>query len=185
MGDPAKPRPVTLFVRMLSGEISLLDALQARLRERFGPLLHRSEDLPWNYTDYYAEELGQAIVRRFLFFRNRIQPDEIAGIKRATNEIERDYVRAKGERMLRRINLDPGYLDAARVVLATTKDYSHRIYLGGGICAEVTLIYVQGSYRPQAHAYPDYRTPETLALFNRVRSEIAGRGDGRAAKKVK
>ncbi len=185
MSDPTTPRPVTLFVRMLSGEISLLDALQARLQERFGPLLHRSEDLPWNYTDYYAEELGQAIVRRFLFFRNRIQPDEIAAIKRATNEMERSYVRTQGARMLRRINLDPGYLDTARVVLATTKDYSHRIYLGAGIFAEVTLIYVRGSYRPQTHAYPDYRAPETLALFKQVRSEIAGRGDGRAAKKLK
>ncbi len=180
MADPATPHPVTLFMGMLSGEISLLDTLQARLQERFGPLLHRSEDFPWNYTDYYDEELGNAIVRRFLFFRNRIQPDEIAGIKRLTNEMEQSCVRTWGQRMLRRINLDPGYLDAARVVLATTKDYSHRIYLGGGIFAEVTLTYVRGSYRPQLHTYPDYRAPETLALFNRVRAEITGSGDGKA-----
>ncbi len=183
MGDPATPPPVTLFVGMLSGEISLLDALQGRLKEKFGPLLHSSEDFPWHYTDYYAEELGEAIVRRFLFFRNRIQPDEIARIKRTTIALERGYVRARGARLLRRINLDPGYLDTARVVLATTKDYSHRIYLGDGIFAEVTLTYVRGSYRPQPHTYPDYRALETVALFNRIRAQIAGACDGKSAGK--
>ncbi len=180
MGDPAIPRPVMLFVGMLSGEISLLDALQARLQDVFGPLLHRSDDLPWAYTDYYTEELGQTIVRRFLFFRNRIRPDEIASIKRTTNEMERSCIRVQADRKLRRINLDPGYLDPARVVLATTKDYSHRVYLGGGIFAEVTLTYVRGSYRPQPHTYPDYRAPQTLDMFNQVRSGIVGSLDGSA-----
>jgi hypothetical protein len=172
MGQAITPQPVMLFVGMLTGEVSLMDKVSGILQDSFGPLLHQSEDLPWNYTGYYSEELGQKVLRRFLFFSNLVDPGRIAQIKIATNEIEWEYSRPGKEKPLRHINLDPGYIDAPKVVLATTKDYAHRIYLGEGIYAEMTLSFVKGGFQPLDHTYPDYRSEETIALFNRMREEL-------------
>ena len=71
----------------------------------------------------------------------------------------------------RRVNLDPGYLLLSRLVLSTFKDFAHRIYLGRGVFAEVTLIFREGSFRPLPWTYPDYAAPETIALFNKARED--------------
>jgi hypothetical protein len=173
MGLPKEPKPVMLFVGMLSGQRNLLDELGRILQGEFGPVAYETVDQPWNYTDYYVEELGTKVLRRFLFFRRLIQPDDIAGIKIETNSLESRYTRPGENGPLRRINLDPGYLDLSKVILATTKDYSHRIYLSRGIYAEITLSYhVRKGFRPLAHTYPDYRSNETLAVFQRAREEL-------------
>jgi len=162
-----------LVVGMLSGKISLMNEVCGALRDEFGPLFHEYGDIPWNYTDYYRKELGDRVFRRFCFFRRLIPPDRIAEIKRFTNRLEEDHARVGKEGPLRRINLDPGYIDSSKVVLATTKDYSHRIYLGRGIFAETTLICIGGRFRPLPHTYPDYRLTEVLGAFNRMRKELA------------
>jgi len=172
MGVPKDPRPVILFVGMLSRDAPLMDEVEGRLALRFGEVFHKSGDLPWDYTTYYRKELGEAILRRFLFFREPIAPDEIAGIKLETNTLEERYLREEGGDRFRRINLDPGYLDAARVILVSTKDFSHRIYLRSGIYAELTLTNVGGSYCPLPYTYPDYRAEETLRIFNSLRGKI-------------
>ncbi len=176
MGVPKNPHPVMLFVGMLAGDTVLLDELEGRLEERYGEIFYRSEDRPWNYTTYYQKELGNAIRRRFLFFRDLIAPDRIAAIKHETNELEQCYRREKQGEMLRRINLDPGYLDLPKVVLVSTKDFSHRIYLGSGIYGELTLMNRGGSFQPLPYTYPDYRSEETLHLFNNLRVELASFG---------
>jgi hypothetical protein len=172
MGKITRPEPVMLFAGMLTGDLSLMNRMAETLVEHFGPLIGQTEDLPWRYTDYYAEELGREIFRRFLFFRNLIPPDRIAGIKVETNRIEERNARKVTGSLLRRINLDPGYLESSKVVLASTKNYSHRIYLGHGIYGEVTLKYVQGSFRSMDHTYPDYRTETSIETFNRMRNEF-------------
>ncbi|MEK6777501.1 MAG: DUF4416 family protein [bacterium] len=169
MGKIGRPGKVGLFIGMLSGDLSLMDETGKVLENAFGPVLYRSGDLDWRYTDYYTEELGGNIFRRFLFFENLILPDRIAGIKVETNRIEERYMRRVKGKPLRRINLDPGYIDTSKIVLATTKDFSHRIYLAHGIYAEVTLTFVRGDFRPFDHTYPDYRSVETLEIFHRMR----------------
>jgi len=173
MGVPKKPHPVMLFIGMLSGEVALLDELQRHLGEKFGPVFYRSEDLPWNYTAYYQKELGDRILRRFLFFRDLIPPDRIASIKLETNRLEQRYLIEKEGESLRRINLDPGYLDLPKVVLVSTKDFSHRIYLSSGIYGELTLTHIGGQFQPLPYTYPDYRAEETVRIFNTLRGGLA------------
>jgi hypothetical protein len=89
-------------------------------------------------------------------------------------QIERDLGRREGESVLRNVNIDPGYINPAKLVLASCKDFSHRIYLGGGVFAEVTLFFMDGSFRPFFHTYRDYRDPEMIAFFNRARETCYG-----------
>ena len=128
-----------------------------------------SDLFPFEVTHYYDEEMWTPIQRQFLAFARLIDPGELAAIKCFTNEVEVLRARERNYRPRRPVNLDPGYLDAARLVLATTKDRAHRIYLGQGIYAEVTLIYSQGAWQPLPWTYPDYRAPTYHPFLTRVR----------------
>ena len=160
------PEPVKLFVGMLSNDITLFEELAGRLKEEFGHIDLQSPVWSWEHTDYYSKEMGRGLRRKFLFFKELINPGDIVGIKLKSIELERQYLAPGGGR---RINLDPGYLNTAKVVLVSTKDFSHRIYLGQGIYGEVTLIYSHGSYRALPYTYPDFRTEAYRELFKRAR----------------
>ena len=99
-----------------------------------------------------------------------MDPGTIAEIKKQTNLRESQFGERREGELHRRINLDPGYLSPAKLVLATTKDYDHRIYLGKGIYAEVTLRYTEFSYQPCKWTYPDYREESHLKIFNEIRA---------------
>jgi hypothetical protein len=161
------PLPAKLFIGMLSGDTSLLYGMKAELEAIFGPCDMESPVWQWEHTDYYKREMGGGLKRYFVFFSGLINRGDIVRIKLRTMELERDHLNDRGGR---RINLDPGYLDTARVVLVSTKDYSHRIYLGDGIYGEVTLIYSKGAFRPLPYTYPDFRTEEYRELFRQARS---------------
>ncbi len=110
--------------------------------------------------------MGSGLQKKFVFFRELINPGVIAEIKLKTIALEKQYLNENGGRM---INLDPGYLDASKVVLVTTKHYSHRIYLSKGIYGEVTLIYSSKSYQTLPYTYPDYKTEGYLDIFKKAR----------------
>ncbi len=139
-----------------------------RLLSHFwGPLDFLSPALPFASTGYYRREMGEGLQKIFVSHRALIRPENLADIKVRTMAIERRLA-LKG---CRTVNVDPGYLTAASVILATTKNFSHRIYLKKGIFAEVTLLYrARGrAYVPLEWTYPDFRTPEYLALMKEVR----------------
>jgi hypothetical protein len=163
------PRPVKLFVGMLSSDTALFDACKDLLHEKYGPVDHRSEIVPWDFTDHYLAEMGPGLLRTFIFFKKLTDPGELAGMKTLTNRIEEQMAVTADTGILRKINLDPGYITEAKVVLATTKDYSHRIYIGGNIFAEIALVQKGGRYTPLAHTYPDYRTDEYICMFGKAR----------------
>jgi len=165
MGKVREPLPVKLVASMFTGQRELLEEAKARLSEEFGPIDYQSELLPFDHTTYYAAEFGKGLVRQFVAFANLIDPGQLAEIKRLTNALEMEWARA-GKR---RINIDPGYVSHSKLVLATTKNYAHRIYLGGGIYAEVTLRYQGGTFRPWPWTYPDYASPPLIAIFNHIR----------------
>lgn len=121
----------------------------------------------WDFSDYYKKELGNEIFRRFIFFKNLIKQESLPDIKLKTNEIE-IRLSTNGKR---NINLDPGYLTLSKIILASTKDYSHRIYLRDGIFAEVTLLYnkKEGSFVPNINTYKDYTDYRYINLFNLAR----------------
>lgn len=174
MGTPKEPRPVKLFVGLLVTEQKLLSSAGADLTSLFGPAELESESLPWTVTDYYGEEMGPALWRKFVAFARLIAPEALPEIKLKTQGLEEKYTVVQGDKRGRCVNIDPGYLDVGKVVLASTKYAAHRIYLRSGIYAEVTLIYQSGLFRPFAYTYPDYLWPETVAFFAELRSRYLG-----------
>jgi len=163
------PSPVKLFVAMLASRPEGFDRAEQLLADRYGPVDHRSDPLPFDFTRYYQREMGPSLLRRFVSFRDLALPGHLAAIKCATNEMEQVLARALHAAVPRPVNLDPGYLDAAKVVLASAKDYTHRLYLADGIYAEVTLHYREGRWQPWPWTYPDYRTEAYHAFFATVR----------------
>ncbi len=166
MGSIRQPVPVKLVIPMLAGTPAAFERAQTALVARFGPADYVSNDLPFGETDYYEGEMGAPLLRRFVAFETLIDPGTLAGIKRFSNEIEEAW----SDEGRRSINLDPGYLAAAKLVLATTKDYAHRIYIGQGIYAEVTLLYRGGTFEALPWTYPDYRSAPYHAILAEIRA---------------
>jgi hypothetical protein len=164
MGTTREPTPVKLVVPMLAGSTALLDVAQQAVCDALGPTDYVSDDLAFDFTDYYAAEMGAPLLRRFVSMRALMDPGDLARLKLRTNALERAW--SQGGR--RAVNLDPGYLAGAKFVLATTKDYAHRIYLGEGIYAEVTLLYRGGAFEPLPWTYPDYCS----AAYHRILGEM-------------
>jgi hypothetical protein len=162
----SRPHPVKLFTGLLSNDLSLLAIVKESLENLFGPADLESPVWPWEHTTYYEKEMGAGLKRCFVFFKELIMPDTIAGIKLKTIEFEKKY---RSEQGGRKINIDPGYLDTAKIVLVSTKDFSHRIYLNDGIYGEVTLIYSGKDYQSLPYTFPDFRTSEYQEVFKQAR----------------
>jgi Domain of unknown function (DUF4416) len=165
MGTPSLPESAVLFTGLLYQKAANLDSARDILKRPFGDIFLETPPLPWDWSDYYAEELGSAIVRVFLFFKNPFSQERIPEIKLITNGVE-DQLSA-GRR--RNINIDPGYLTLSKVVLASTKNYAHRIYMGRGIYAETTLVFRDGRYQPHLFTYRDYASETYREIFARAR----------------
>ena len=165
MGVPAAPPHALLFTGILFSKKEFFVSARDFLKERFGDIIMESPIIKWDFSEYYQDELGKPIYRKFLFFKNLIPQDGIATIKLVTNEIEK-LLSINGKRM---VNLDPGYITTAKIVLASTKDYSHRIYLRDGIFAEVTLIYRGGRFVPHINTYKDFQDETYHQVFSLAR----------------
>ena len=157
-----------LFVGALFSSHEIFDRNLPELENHFGPILLQSPVMSWDHSQYYRDELGIPISRRFIFFERPIDASLLPEIKLLTDDIEYGNLK-EGKRQ---INLDPGYLTEAKVILASTKNYSHRIYLGRGIYAEQEYIFSKGSYQPLSHTYTDYRNSEYLKVFSQARQRF-------------
>ncbi|NNL77064.1 MAG: DUF4416 family protein, partial [Desulfobacterales bacterium] len=139
------------------------------LSTAFGALDMVSSWLPFNYTTYYTPEMGEPLFRRLLTFKTLIDQGELASIKLATNRLEESY----SQDGRRRVNIDPGYLVYERFVLASGKNFSHRIYIGNCIYADLTLIYQHGAFEKLPWTYPDYADPLILGFLKQIRNKYA------------
>lgn len=166
MGTVHQPAKVQLFCALLLAPDIPLREVETTLEHTYGSIVLRSPSLPFTQTTYYEHEMGKQLSRLYVAFAACIPMDHLARIKHTTNRFETFWSTTRGQR---RVNLDPGYLDMAKVVLATTKDHSHRLYIGDGIFAEVTLRYKHKTFQPWEWTYPDYRLPTTLAFFQELR----------------
>lgn len=169
MRGPRSAKPVKLFVGLLGGDVDLLRRARQQLVRRWGPVDAESDLWPFDQTDYYEPEMGPDLQRWFLSFEQLIRPDAIGEIKRETCALEEEIAEQSLATVPRPVNLDPGYLDLSKLVLATTKDANHRIYLGAGIYAESTLQYVDGGWTPWPWTYPDYAADRGRDFFTQVR----------------
>jgi hypothetical protein len=166
MGQVQLPLLVKLMVGMLAGTEEYFQRAEERLKRHFGPVDFRSPLLPFTHTGYYSQEMGQGLHRKFIAFAQLIDPGDLAEAKRFTNRLEEELAEG-GPRC---VNLDPGYISPGKLVLATTKDREHRIYLGDGIYAEVTLRWRrQEGYEPWEWTYPDYRTDDYRSILGEIR----------------
>ena len=167
MSIPQKPKPAKLVIGFFLKQKQLLDELVADLCSRFGTVDMISAWLPFDYTTYYAAELGAPLFRRLFSFEKLIQQDALAKIKLSTNELEHKY----SQNGKRRVNIDPGYMLHERFVLASGKNFSHRIYLDEGVYADLTLLYHKGCFQKLPWTYPDYADQSMLTVLERIRQK--------------
>jgi len=165
MGTAKIPGAVKLVAGLLATSDALLAEAARALSQRFGAIDLASVATDWAASTYYRAEMGTPIRRQFVGFERLIAPGKLAAVKQMTNEMEAAWCNVRG----RQVNIDPGYIAATKLVLASTKDAAHRIYLSGGIYAEVTLQYLHGSFGPCAFTYPDYAAADALQFFDRAR----------------
>ncbi len=165
--------PVKLICGMIGVDRPTLDRARDALAARHGTIDGVSEDFPFTHTEYYRREMGRDLWRRFLSFRELIDPADLPGIKLGTQEIESGFASgARGSEACRRVNLDPGYVAPAKLVLATTKDFAHRVALGRGIYAEVTLNFCRWGFRFFPWTYPDFKDERCHAFLNGTRRRL-------------
>ena len=197
MGIPREPKPAKYFVALLSSDSELLTTVEKDLTNILGAVDARSEVWPWAVSNFYEKEMGAGLLRRFLSFQPLASPGDLARIKLLTQQVEDKYrdpstrapalaggscsgfrptgspvgLHKTADPSGRRVNLDPGYIDAFKLALASTKNASQRIYLHSGIYAEATLHYFDGAFHGLPHTYKDYLWPQTLAFFASLRAE--------------
>jgi len=145
---------------------------QDRCIASYGAIALASEPFDFTETDYYAATMGADLKKQFLAFERLIDPAALAAIKRQANEWEAEYAGLGRHPEPRPLNLDPGYITPAKLVLASTKDHAHRIYLREGNFAEVTLVYRQRRWQPHEWTYPDYRRDDYQAFFTQCRQRL-------------
>jgi len=167
MSLPKAPKPAKLVIGLFMKEKGLIEQITAELIEVFGSIDMVSPWLPFNYTDYYESEMNAPLFRRMLTFKELIKQSSLADIKNLTNEIESNYSR-KEKRL---VNIDPGYMLQERFVLATGKNFAHRIYIGKKIYADLTLIYTKDDFKKLPWTYPDYSDKNMLSFLRQVRKK--------------
>jgi len=172
MGAIRQFTPVKLFIGVLVANTKFIVQVEERLTAAYGPIDHRSEIVPFDFTDYYENEMGDLIDRAFFSFERLIEANQLPEIKRQTNQLENELaplLTTPRTTVKRPVNLDPGYLEQAKVILASTKNFYHRIYLGGGVFGEVTMHFKNNTYQFFPWTYPDYQSKAYLDFFMRMR----------------
>jgi len=171
MAEAKPPEMVKLVCGMISGRVDLFDRAAWRMAERLGPPELTSELMDFDFTHYYDRRMGSPLYRRFTAFETLIPPDALVEIKCWTNELEAKFA-AEIASPPRPINLDPGYVAQSKLVLASMKDFSHRVYLGRGVYGEVTLMYGKGRWEPLGWTFPDFASPRYHAFLTAARDRL-------------
>lgn len=180
MSEPQQPQPAKLIAGLLFSDFGVQHHVLTTLANRFGPWDFLTEPQPFTYTTYYDREMGTGLFRQTGSFLNLVPPETLPDIKLFTNHIEQQL----SLNHKRQVNIDPGLLSKERLVLATGKNYTHRIYLRNGIYADLTLIYQKSAYRPLEWTYPDYQESNLLHFLGMLRQKLMFQYDGRLARKV-
>ncbi len=172
-------KPVKLIVGMLSIDRKLFEVAEEAMVELWGEIDVHSEVMPFIYTKYYNKAMGEGLLRKFVSFAKVIMPAEISTIKHQSNALELEIDSSPSGTALsvkRSINLDPGYLNTSKLVLVTTKDYSHRVYIGNDMYAEATLHYCYDKWNSWGYTYPDYASGDYDRFLSAAREKFIEAG---------
>ena len=167
---PTEVLPVKLFCGVLYSDEELWHQAEELLVGKYGAIDYKSPRIPFDITDYYIPEMGEGITRFFVSFEKMVQPNLLARIKIECNEIENQLA----DHNSRKVNLDPGYMDYDKIVLASAKYNGHKIYLDHGIYADLTMMFTEGHYKPCLWAFPDFRSGQYEDLFLHIRARFKG-----------
>jgi hypothetical protein len=173
-GNKPAVKPVKLICGVLYQRGVDTESLEIRLCRLWGVIDLRSPVFDFIFTDYYTSEMGGDLKKRFYSFENLIAPESLADVKHAAAALEAELADKAG----RTVNIDPGYLEESKLILASTKNFSHRIYLRNGIWAEVTMRFVRGKFVTHDWTYPDYSQELAIEFLMRTRevyrAQLAG-----------
>jgi hypothetical protein len=169
MAEPHPPAPVLLIVGVFSRHAAAIDWAGQHLASVFGPVALASLPYRFDQTAYYTPTMGPDLRKQFFAFHELVDPACLAEVKLRTNALEHELAQTGSYPEPRPVNLDPGVLGLGKLLLATTKDQAHRVYLRDGIFAEVTLRFHAGAFEPWPWTYADYRLPQVLAFFKEAR----------------
>lgn len=167
MSQPAAPQAAKLVIGVFTRDASLFAPVAERLTHQFGDIDLMSAWMPFDYTSYYEHEMGAELKRRMTAFKTLIDQGGLSSVKQKTNAIEAIY-KQQGKRM---VNIDPGYLLRERFVLATGKNFAHRIYIGDHIYADLTLVFQKGTFQSLPWTYPDYQAADMQSFLCRARDK--------------
>ena len=172
MGRIEQHRPVLLISAAFSRYDFALDWARERLTQQWGPLALESPRFEHAETSFYEPTMGSGLRKTFFAFEILIDPVALVESKHLSNAWEDEYAALELHGEPRPLNLDPGYITEAKLVLATTKDRDHRLYLDRGIFAEVTLHYHHGAWEARPWTYPDYRRADYHLFFTQCRDYL-------------
>lgn len=175
MSNRRRYEPSQLIVACFSRHVSALDWAATRLQEAFGSIAAASPDYDFHHTTYYAPTMGEALKKRLLAFEQLVSPAALPAIKNFAIGLEHEAACRGGYPEERPLNVDPGFLQLGRLILASTKDQSHRIYLGQGIYAENTLRFHHKRFEPWPWTYADYREPGVHGFLETAREALYAR----------
>jgi hypothetical protein len=172
MGEPTQHDPVLLILAAFSRHDDALEWGWRTASSQWGAVALSSDAFEFAATDYYSATMGCGLRKQFFAFGRLVHPGCLVDAKLQTNAWEVEYAERSQHPEPRPLNLDPGYLTLGKLVLASTKDYAHRIYLEKGIFAEITLNYRHHRWQPHEFTFPDYRRADYHAFFSRCRDYL-------------
>ncbi len=175
MGESREHRPVLLILAVFSRYPDAIQWARQTAAEKWGDVAIASEVLPFEQTTFYESEMGAGLKKQLLAFERFQSPASLAQWKHQSNQWEAEYATRGLHDESRPLNVDPGYLTEAKLVLASTKDRDHRLYLSDGIFAEVTLYYYRGAWKSRPWTYPDFQSSEYHEFFDRCRGYLRER----------
>jgi len=179
MGLPSDPSPALLILAAFSRHEQALAWARQKTEAAWGPVALASPAFEFTETDYYQATMGPSLKKQFFAFQRLLDPVRLVDLKLQSNLWEAEYAALGKHPEQRPLNLDPGYITLAKLVLASTKDHAHRIYLGQGIYAEITLSFRSAAWQASQWTYPDYRRPDFQRFFlqcrERLKQAVAGK----------
>lgn len=169
MSKPKEQAQVKLIVSIIARDKNIIKPILSNLQERFGNIDFISEKMDFSHTEYYNDEIGDNLFRKIISFDKLICPSDLADVKIFTNSVEVQY----SDNGKRKANIDPGYIAMEKFVLASCKNFSHRIYLSEGVYADLTLIYKGNNFQALEWTFPDYAKECMITLLKNLRERYA------------
>lgn len=169
MGRVLPVQPVTPILGVIYRDVAVVDDALMWIEKLMGDVALSSPEYPFDLTNYYAPEMGENLKRRFFLLDRLSDPTLLSKWKVETNKLEEQAAQRFGEQ--RPVNLDPGYMDGSKLVLASTKNHGHRIYVGQGIFAEVTLTFREGKWIRRDYTFPDFASGRYDEFLSKARDQ--------------